>query len=80
MEQASAWHSGMVPWVVTFATLGISNSSAKRCKQNPKNHRSRRQGEAKTINKIFRPQKKHDQTTLAGNTVDFSSFWCILGP
>ena len=37
MEQASAWHCCMVPQAATLATLvGISHSSAKRCKRKPK--------------------------------------------
>ena len=71
MEQASACHFGMVPWVATLATLvGISHSSAIRCMTKTENHRSRQQGKAKTT-------KKHGQTTLEGKTVDFSAFRCI---
>ena len=37
MEQASAWHCCMVPWVATLVTLlEIEHSSAKHCKQKPK--------------------------------------------
>ena len=37
VDQASAWHCCMVPWVATLATLvGISHSHAKRCKRTPK--------------------------------------------
>ena len=59
---------------------GISHSSAKRCKQKKKKttlHDAK--GKRKTKNKISGPQKNHDQTTVEGNTVDFSSFWWIQG-
>ena len=44
-----------------------------------KNHRSRRQGEAKTTNGHFRTTKNHDQTTLESKTAHFSTFWWIKG-
>ena len=59
MEQASAWHCCMVPQVATLATL-VGSNFAFQCKTlqaETENHRSRRQGEAKTTNRLFRTTK-----------------------
>ena len=71
----------MVRWVATLATLvGISHSSAKRCKQKPKTtgHDGKVKRKPQTDN--FGPQKNHGQTTLECKTVDFIPFWWIPEP
>ena len=82
MEQASGWHCCcMVPQVTKLVTLvRISHSATQTLQAKTKNHRSRRQAEAKTTKHNFGPQKNHGQTTLEGKTVDFSPFWWIKDP
>ena len=59
MEQASAWHCCMVLSVATIATLlGISHSSAKRCKQKPKTT-SGSENHKHTISDHKKPQSNH---------------------
>ena len=82
MEQASGWHCCcMVPHFTKFVTMVIiSHSATQTLQAKTKNHRSRRQAEAKTTNTQFRTTKNHGQTTLEGKTVDFSPFWWIKEP
>ena len=80
MEQASACHCCMALWVATLATLvGISHSSAKRCKQRPKTTGHDGKGKRKPQTDNFGPPKNHDQTTLEAKSVDFSTSWCMKG-
>ena len=52
MEQASAFHCGMVPGFAILATLvGISHSATQTLQAKTQNHRPQWQGEAKTTNK-----------------------------
>ena len=72
MEQASAWRCCMVPQVATLATLvGISHSSAKRCKRNQKPQVTTARGSEN--HKKKKPRSNHSE----GTTVDFSTFWWI---
>ena len=80
MEQASACHFGMAPWVATLATLvGILHSSTMCCMQKTKTtgHDS---NEARKPQTYFEPQKTHDRTILQAKAVDFGSFLCLKEP
>ena len=73
------WHGALgLPQLATL--VGISLSSVKALRARTKNHRSRRPGKATTTTRHFRTTKNHDQTTLEGKTVDFSTFWWIEEP
>ena len=59
MEEASASHLGMAPWVATLATLVvIYRSSATRSSKNPKTTGHDNKGKRKPQTHDFEPQKK----------------------
>ena len=81
MEQASVWHSCMVPRVATLATWWEAHIPPHtRCKQKPKTTGHDGKGKRKPQTQILDHKRTMVKPTLEGKTVDFSEIWWIKEP